>query len=88
MVTTTVYNSRDIPALSMSGSKLWWKRKTYHNFGRLTCNIKPSRIDEIIDNCIESIKETKKDIEAYIDTHNDFIDFGKRLIAEWHEELL
>lgn len=88
VVTTTVYNSRDIPALSMSGSKLWWKRKTYQNFGRLTCNIKPSRIDEIIDICIESVKETKKDIETYMDAHSDFMDFGKRLIAEWHEELL
>lgn len=87
VVNTTIYNPKDIPALSLSGGKIWWKKKTYTNFGKLTCNIKPSRMEEIIETCIWAVKESKKEVIAYSEQHLDFKEFGLKLINEWKEEL-
>lgn len=83
VVTTTVYNPKDIPALSLSGDKIWWKKKT----GKLTCNIKPSRMEEIIEACIFAVKESKKEVIVYCEQHLDFKEFGEKLINEWKEEV-
>ncbi|MDD3466276.1 MAG: type II toxin-antitoxin system HipA family toxin [Campylobacterales bacterium] len=87
VVTTTVYNPKDIPALAMSGGKVWWKRKTYTNFGKLTCGIKPSRMDEIIERCIEAVRATKLEVAEYAHAHSDFAPFADRLLDAWVDEL-
>jgi len=87
VVTTTIYNPKDIPALALSGDKVWWKRKTYENFAKLTCGIKPSKMDEIIDRCINAAKETKMEVAAYAKERVDFVEFGDKLINTWQEEI-
>lgn len=87
VVTTTVYNPKDIPALSLSGGKIWWKKKTYMNFGKLTCNIKPSRMEEIIQKCILAVQETKNEVIDYCKDHLDFKIFAEKLIDQWREEI-
>lgn len=69
------------------GFEEWWKRKTYENFAKLTCGIKPSKMDEIIDRCINAVKETKIEVAAYAKERVDFVEFGDKLINTWQEEI-
>ena len=87
VVTTTAYHPKDIPALSLSGGKLWWKKKTYTTFGKLTCNLKPSRMEEIIEACIVAVHEGKDEVRTYCEAHPDFREFGEKLIVCWQENL-
>ena len=83
VVTTTTYIEKDIPALEMSGGKLWWKKKTYDNFGKFTCKLKQSQIKEIYDECRQAVKETIVELEAFGSEHPDTVPFLEKLKAKW-----
>ncbi|MCV6607997.1 MAG: type II toxin-antitoxin system HipA family toxin [Campylobacterales bacterium] len=87
VVTTTIYNPKDIPALYLSGGKTWWKKKSYVNFGKLTCKLKASEIEEIIEECIGAVKLAKNEILEYIEENEEFREFGKKLLNTWSYRL-
>ncbi len=87
VVCTTVYIREDLPALDMSGGKIWWKKKTYLGFGRQTCKLTSAEIEEIFDDCAEAARSAARAMLSYTVEHPDIEPFAYRLLDEWDKGL-
>jgi len=87
VVCTTVYINEDLPALDMSGGKVWWKKKTYLGFGKHTCKLSLSDIEEIFDECAQAIKYATVEMHSYMEKHPEIKSFANRLMDEWDKGL-
>lgn len=87
VVCTTVYIKEDLPALDMSGGKVWWKKKTYLGFGKHTCKLPLSDIEEIFDECAQAIKYATAEMHSYMEKHPEIKSFANRLMDEWDKGL-
>jgi serine/threonine-protein kinase HipA len=83
VVCTTVYIKEDIPALKMSGGKLWWKEKTYRNFAKNTCQLKTAEIDSIFQLSCNAVRQTIDDLNIYTQEHPNVSPFAQQLITIW-----
>jgi serine/threonine-protein kinase HipA len=87
VVCTTVYIREDLPALDMSGGKVWWKKKTYLGFGRQTCKLTSAEIEKIFDDCAEATRSAARAMLSYTAKHPDIKLFAYRLLDEWDKGL-
>ena len=87
VVCTTVYLSEDLPALAMSGGKVWWKKKTYIGFGKQTCKLSSAQIEEIFTSCAQATKKAAHEMLDYTKTHPDIKAFAESIIEEWNKGL-
>ena len=87
VITTTVYIKNDIPALKMSGAKLWWREKTYKLFAKQSCGLSNKEYIEIITTCKHAIQLTKKEMNSYPDKSTEVSDFLSQLQNSWLEGL-
>lgn len=87
VVCTTVYIREDLPALDMSGGKVWWKKKTYLGFGRQTCKLTSAEIEKIFDVCAEATRSAARAMLSYTAKHPDIKLFAYRLLDEWDKGL-
>lgn len=85
VVTTTVYNTKDIPALKLSGGKKWWIEKTYHTFAKMTCKISDERYRKIIEECELGLNKAKEEIREFVNENPDFSKFADKLLGQWQE---
>ncbi|QSZ41612.1 type II toxin-antitoxin system HipA family toxin [Sulfurimonas aquatica] len=85
VITTTVYIKNDIPALKLSGGKLWWKEKTYKTFAKQSCGLSQKEYEEIIATCIEAVKITKDEIDKYQSSDEEVEAFLENLKNCWEE---
>lgn len=88
IVTTTAYISKDIPALSLAGTKKWWDKKMLLKFGTTHCGLSSTRIDEIIGRLTDAVSDTKPKVEGYIREHSDFSPVGEKMIRAWEDGLM
>lgn len=87
VITTTIYLQNDIPALKLSDGKVWWKEKTYKTFATKSCQLSHKEYEEVVANCIDAIKKTKKEIEAYPSQSDEVKIFLEKLKGCWREEI-
>lgn len=87
VITTTLYIKNDIPALKMGDDKLWWSEKTYKAFAKQSCGLSNKEYLEILDECIISIKTTKKEIEDFSIKDDKIKIFLENLVNCWKESL-
>ncbi|MCK9338198.1 MAG: type II toxin-antitoxin system HipA family toxin [Arcobacteraceae bacterium] len=87
VITTTLYIKNDIPALKMGDDKLWWSEKTYKAFAKQSCGLSNKEYLEILDECITSIKTTKKEIEDFSIKDDKIKIFLENLVNCWKESL-
>ncbi len=87
VVCTTVYLPQDLPALSLSGGKLWWKKKTYLGFGKQTCKLSLAEMETIIDACAKAVTKAADSMIKYVKAHPDVKPFATRLLDEWDKGL-
>lgn len=64
IVCTTAYIQKDIPALTLSGSKRWWPRKHLERFGVQTCDLSVSRAGLLYEECTAALEK----LQPYIAT--------------------
>jgi len=83
VVSTVVYLPKDVPALKMSGSKMWWKPKTYEKFGINTCKLTKKEMENIILECEKAVVETIADAIDFKEKTPECNDFIDRLICTW-----
>lgn len=83
VVCTTVYLEKDIPALKMSAGRLWWKEKTYRNFAKNTCRMRPTEIDDILQRCADAVRKAAKDLDHYSKAHPETHAFADSLKEQW-----
>ncbi|MFA6196621.1 MAG: type II toxin-antitoxin system HipA family toxin [Sulfurimonas sp.] len=87
VITTTIYIKNDIPALKMSDAKLWWKEKSYKNFAKQSCDLSNKEYENILLECQEAIKTTKKEMVAFESKDSVVLEFLEKLSACWRESI-
>jgi len=87
LVTTTVYISKDVPALTLEGSKRWWPRKMLEKFALSHLSLPVSKIREIFDRTGQAVAETRHGISDYMRDHPEFEKIGAKIIDVWEEGL-
>jgi serine/threonine-protein kinase HipA len=88
IVTTTAYISRDVPALTIKGTKKWWGRKILEKFGIAHCGLTASKISEIISRIADAASDIKPELQLYIREHPDFSLVGGNMLRAWEDGLM
>lgn len=83
VVTTTAYVPKDVPALSLAGTKKWWPRKTMEKFALTHLAVPVGRVGQILEQVAEAVTETRVELQEYINEHQEFREVGERMLAAW-----
>jgi serine/threonine-protein kinase HipA len=83
MVTTTVYIRKDVPALSLAGTKKWWPRTVLERFAIVHLTLPAGTVSAIFSRVAEAVTETRGMIPGYIAEHPEFREIGERMMSEW-----
>jgi serine/threonine-protein kinase HipA len=77
-VCTTVYIKKDIPALSLLGSKKWWRKELLLRFGVESCELSQKNIQELYQECLDAVgkvvDEIKNDLDKYDSAEQIFLE--------------
>ena len=87
VVTTTAYIEKDIPALSLSGTKKWWPRKALEQFAIAHLSLPVGMIAQTIERVAEAVTETRSMLMTYALDHPEFAETGAAMVAAWDEGL-
>ncbi|MBU2054846.1 MAG: type II toxin-antitoxin system HipA family toxin [Proteobacteria bacterium] len=87
VVTTAAYIPRDIPALSLGGSKKWWSVGALRKFGISHCGLSQGRIREILDAVTGAVGDARAQIRRYAEDHPDFRETAAGMLAAWEAGL-
>lgn len=83
VVTTTAYIRKDVPALSIDGTKKWWSRKVIERFGVTHLSLTPGFMRQAFERISDAVSETRKEVSAYAGDHPEFRKIGDVILAEW-----
>ncbi|MDP2862038.1 MAG: type II toxin-antitoxin system HipA family toxin [Desulfobacterales bacterium] len=83
IVTTTAYIGKDVPALTIGGTKKWWDRKMLEKFGVAHCGLSVSRIAGIISKSGDAVLNIKPELKRYIKDHPEFSSVGGNMLKAW-----
>jgi len=83
IVTTTAYIGKDVPALTIGGTKKWWDRKMLEKFGVAHCGLSVSRIAGIISKSGDAVLNIKPELKRYIKDHPEFSSVGGSMLKAW-----
>ncbi|ACD97387.1 type II toxin-antitoxin system HipA family toxin [Trichlorobacter lovleyi] len=83
VVTTTAYLPKDLPALSLVGTKKWWNRKLLEQFALAHLSLPVKKVSETIEKMGEAVSETRNLLIAYIAEHPEYQTIGERQLAAW-----
>lgn len=87
VVTTTAYTRKDVPALSLAGTKKWWPRKTLEQFAVTNLSLPLGSIRQTFERVAAAVTETRGAILAYQKVHPEFRETGEAMFAEWENGL-
>jgi serine/threonine-protein kinase HipA len=85
MVTTVAYIPKDVPALSLTGTKKWWSRKVLEKFAVSHLVLPVGKIGQIFEEIADGVNDTQVMVSAYVEEHPEFHDVGSRMLAAWNE---
>jgi serine/threonine-protein kinase HipA len=85
IVTTTAYMRKDVPALSLGGTKKWWHRKMLERFAVAHLSLPAGTVSDTFNRTSEAVMEARRMIPGYIAEHPEFREIGERMIAEWDQ---
>jgi serine/threonine-protein kinase HipA len=83
IVTTTAYIPRDVPALSLAGTKKWWPRKMVEKFAVAHLAVPIGRVSQIMEEIADAVIDTRVLLLAYMDEYQEFRDVGERMLTAW-----
>lgn len=83
VVTTTAYLPRDVPALSLAGTKKWWPRKMLEKFALAHVAVPLGRAGRIMEEIAAAVVDTRPLLQAYINERQEFREVGERMLAAW-----
>ncbi len=75
----------DVPALSLAGTKKWWRRKMIDRFAMAHLFLSVGTVHKIVERVADAVMETQKMIPEYSNDHPKFRDLGERMMAIWKE---
>ena len=85
IVTTTAYIKKDVPALTLSGTKKWWPRKILERFAVAHLYLPAGTVCATFNRLAEAVTETRGIIPGYIAEHPEFQEIGELMMTEWNE---
>lgn len=85
IVTTTAYMRKDVPALSLGGTKKWWHRKMLERFAVAHLFLPAGTVSDAFNRTAEAVMEARRMIPGYIVEHPEFREIGERMITEWDQ---
>ena len=85
MVTTVAYIPKDVPALSLAGTKKWWPRKILEKFALAHLALPVGKVGQIFEEVAEGVNDTRSMLSAYMEEHPEFREVGDRMLAAWNE---
>jgi serine/threonine-protein kinase HipA len=85
VVTTAAYIRKDVPALSLAGTKKWWPRKVLEQFAVTHLSMPVGAISDVFTRIAEAVTETRGMIPGYIAEHPEFREIGELMMAQWNE---
>ncbi|MBT1070177.1 type II toxin-antitoxin system HipA family toxin [Pelotalea chapellei] len=85
MVTTVAYIPRDVPALSLAGTKKWWPRKNLEKFAVTHLALSVGKVGQIFEQVAEGVNDTRGMLTEYLEEHPEFREVGSRMLAVWNE---
>ncbi|MFT5889581.1 MAG: serine/threonine-protein kinase HipA [Zhongshania sp.] len=80
IVSTTAYIRNDVPALTLGGSKKWWKLQQLENFGQSHCGLKPVEAREALRRLAQALTEQSRAIESFIEQRPVFNEAGRIML--------
>lgn len=87
VVTTTAYIRKDVPALSLAGTKKWWSRKVLERFAITHLSLPVGTVRLIIESVADAVTETDKMLRTYMCDHPEFRKTGELMLVEWENGL-
>ncbi|MSM40987.1 MAG: type II toxin-antitoxin system HipA family toxin [Geobacter sp.] len=87
MVTTVAYIPKDVPALSLAGTKKWWPRKVLEKFAVSHLALPVGKIGQIFEEMAEGVNNTLGILAMYMEEHPEFREVGNRMKVVWNEGL-
>lgn len=85
VVTTTAYLKKDVPALSLAGTKKWWPRKMLEQFAVAHLSLPIGTIGQIIERMTGAVEETRAELVKYAADHPEFKETGAAMATAWDE---
>ena len=83
VVTTMAYIAKDVPALSLAGTKKWWSRKMLEQFAVAHLALPVGRVRQIFEEVAEAVADTRTMLSAHMEDCPEFRDIGGRMLAAW-----
>jgi serine/threonine-protein kinase HipA len=81
LVCTTLYQARDVLALTLGDSKSFPDRKRLAAFAHTACGLNKARTLEVLDRVVAGVKSSVNDVRRYSKEHADFAPAGARLVT-------
>jgi serine/threonine-protein kinase HipA len=85
VVTTRAYIKKDVPALTLAGTKKWWPRKMLEQFATAHLSMTTSETGEIFERLADAVAQTRKMIPDYISDHPKFKEVGEIMMDVWDD---
>ena len=85
VVTTVAYIPKDVPALSLAGTKKWWQRKVLEKFAVSHLALPVGKIGQIFEEIADGVNDTCGMLSGYVEEHPEFREVGSRMLAAWNE---
>jgi serine/threonine-protein kinase HipA len=87
VVTTTAYISKDVPALTLAGTKKWWSVKMLEQFAVVHLALSVGKVGQILEEVAEAVADTRGMLLAYTNDHPEFRKVGEGMLAAWESGL-
>ncbi len=84
IVTTVAYLDKDVPALTLAGTKKWWPRKMMEKFAVAHLSLPIGKVGQIFEEVAEAVTSTRELLSAYTAEHPEFIDIGEKMLKAWN----
>jgi serine/threonine-protein kinase HipA len=85
MVTTVAYIPRDVPALTLAGTKKWWSRKALEKFALSHLALPVGKVGQLFQEIADGVNDTRGMLSAYSEEQPEFREVGRRMLAAWNE---
>jgi serine/threonine-protein kinase HipA len=87
VITTTVYQARDVLALTLANSKQFPSRAALTAFGRSACGLSAARVKQTLERVEQGVRAAQRDMRRYAKEHPEFAPAAERLSAAWERGL-
>lgn len=87
VVTTTAYISKDVPALTLAGTKKWWSAKILEQFAVVHLALTAGKAGQIFEEVAEAVAGTRDMLLTYMNDHPEFRKVGEAMLTAWESGL-